>query len=256
MNMLLKIAIFSLKLLINYLIRANLLVFDIIKFKITKLKIISIRLDENKLVLNIKTVICGFSGNYLKYYKHSYSHNWQSKPSKGFTLLELIITVTILAIVITIAFPAILRQLANMEAKRIKYEIINTLSVAKAESSIRHQDLLICLSNGNGRCNRNSDKFLLLFVDKNRNNNFDANSDLLLEKRNLSPKYGMMRLRVGNNRHYTKFWGNSSKPRGHFGHIKYCPTSIYSQAMYQVSFNQVGVIKYKPNNTHDTDCDN
>ena len=172
----------------------------------------------------------------------------------GFNLVELIVTVAVLAIIAMIAAPSILTQLAKMEAKRIKNQISNTLTLAKTESYIRRQDLLVCLSNGGGLCHRDSYKKLLLFLDKNHNNNFDVGVDDLLEEQSLNPKYGTLYLRVGNNRHYTKFWGDSGKPRGHFGHIKYCPTSTYNQTMYQISFNQGALITYKPNASHPTEC--
>ena len=172
----------------------------------------------------------------------------------GFNLVELIVTVAVLGIIAMIATPYILEQLARMEARRIENQIENTLTLAKAESYIRRQDLLLCLSNGGGLCHRDSHKKLLLFLDKNNNKNFDLGIDDLLEEQALEPKYSTLYLRVGNNRHYTKFWGDSGKPRGHFGHFKYCPTSTYNHTMYQISFNQGGRVTYKPNESHPTDC--
>ncbi|WP_201528011.1 GspH/FimT family pseudopilin [Psychrobacter frigidicola] len=171
----------------------------------------------------------------------------------GFTLVELIVTVTVMAIIVAIAAPSILTQLANMEAKRIRYGLINTLALAKAESFIQRQDVLVCLSDANGHCDKDSDKALLLFIDKNDNQHFDAGIDELLEKQPLNPKYGKLHLRAGG-RNYVRFAGDSGRPRGFFGHIKYCPISTYSHAMYQISFNQAGIIKYKPDSIHDTGC--
>ncbi|MDE4454595.1 pilus assembly FimT family protein [Psychrobacter sp. DAB_AL62B] len=189
-------------------------------------------------------------------YRVSFNRLKNQKPyhDKGFNLVELIVTVAVLSILAMIAAPSIMEQLARMEAKRIEGQIENTLTLAKAESYIRRQDLLVCLSNNSGICHRDSYKSLLLFLDKNNNKNFDLGVDDLLEEQALNPKYSTLYLRVGNNRHYTKFWGDSGSPRGHFGHIKYCPTSTYNQTMYQISFNQVGRITYKPNESYPTDC--
>ncbi len=181
------------------------------------------------------------------------THRLSLTLTHGFTLVELIVTVVIIAIVVIIAAPSIATQLANMEARRIRYGIVNTIAVAKAESLIRHQNVLMCLSNAKGRCHKNSDKTLLLFIDNNDNQNFDANTDALLDRQSLDPDYGVLKLRAGR-RHYVRFASDSGKPRGFFGHIKYCPTSIYSHVMYQISFNQSGIVKYKPNRAHPTGC--
>ena len=178
----------------------------------------------------------------------------EDKGRNGFTLVELIVTVTVLAIIVAIATPSILTQLTRMEAKRVKTQLQNTLALAKAESYITRQDVLVCLSNNGRRCNRNADETLLAFVDTNDNKRFDARVDTLLIQEQLNLKYSTLKLRVGSRRHYTKFWGDSGKPRGHFGHIKYCPTSSYNESMYQISFNQAGIVKYKLNSDHPTDC--
>ncbi|MBB3106841.1 type IV fimbrial biogenesis protein FimT [Psychrobacter luti] len=192
----------------------------------------------------------------MKSYKFlSYKRkHFQPNNERGFTLVELIVTITVLAIIITIATPYILEQLARMEAKRIEGQIRNTLALAKAESYIRRQDLLVCLSNNGAICDRDSYKQLLLFLDKNNNKSFDLGVDDLLEEQALEPKYSTLYLRVGDKRHYTKFWGDSGKPRGHFGHFKYCPTSSYNHTMYQISFSQGGRVTYKPDASHPTDC--
>ena len=177
------------------------------------------------------------------------------KSNQGFTLVELMITVSVLAIVMTMAAPAIQAQLASMEAKRIYSQIGSTLSLAKAESYIRKEDVLVCLSNSEGRCHRDGEKILLAFIDKSGTRNYDAQTDVLITQQSLNPKYSSLSLRVGNRRHYTKFWGDSGTPRGHFGHIKYCPTVDYNTATYLVSFNQAGIVKQKLNENHPTECE-
>ena len=177
----------------------------------------------------------------------------QIQRNQGFTLVELIVTVCVLAIIAIIAAPSILTQLANMESKRIRYDISSMLVTAKAESYLRRQNLIVCLSDSAGRCHKNSNKAMLLFFDHNDNQHFDISTDELLEQQRLSPRYAQLHLRAGN-RHYIKFWGDSGRPRGFFGHIKYCPTSSYNQSKYQISFNQGGIVKYKPDAAHPTGC--
>ncbi len=197
-----------------------------------------------------QTILKGYFRDPIHDEQHKLSY---SKSNSGFSLVELIVTVCVLAIIAVIATPSIMTQLAKMEAKRIRYTITTTLSMAKAESYTRRQNLILCLSDSAGRCNKNHDGSILLFIDNNDDKNFDAGTDELFDQQRLDPKYARLQLRAGN-RHYIKFWGDSGRPRGFFGHIKYCPTSTYNQTMYQISFNQVGIIKYKPNEAHPTGC--
>ena len=177
----------------------------------------------------------------VSYRKLSLQNNniLSAKQSNGFTLVELTVTTMVLGIIAAIAAPSILTHLARMEAQRVKHQLENTLSLAKAESYISRQDVLVCLSNDAQQCHRNSDKTLLLFVDKNNNKHFDSQVDTLLTQQSLNLRYSTVKLRVGGRRHYTKFWGDSGRPRGHFGHIKYCPTSSYNKSMYQISFRRI-----------------
>ncbi len=186
---------------------------------------------------------------------HGVSCSLKLKQQKAFTLIELIITIAIIAIIITVATPYVLTQLAATEAKRIRYDISNTLSIAKAESLIHRQNLIVCLSDDNSTCNKNSNSALLLFADNNDNKSFDAGVDLLLTVQRLDPKYATLHLRASAGRHHIKFFGDTGTPRGHFGHIKYCPNTSYNTNKYQVSFNNIGIIRYKPNSSHPTDCD-
>lgn len=213
------------------------------------------RLAQSRLILYM------YHRYIVSLYKRAPNTNTRTDPStvnrnnKGFTLVELIVTVCVLAIIVMIVAPVIRTQLARMEAKRIQSQLENSLALAKAESYIRRQNVIVCLSNTGGRCHRDSDKTLLLFIDRNDNNHFDAQVDSLVVQQSLNPKYSKLSLRVGSRRHYTKFWGDSGKPRGHFGHIKYCPIVAYNEAMYLISFNQGGIVKQKLNEDHPTECD-
>ncbi|MFP3366383.1 hypothetical protein R0J93_22335, partial [Pseudoalteromonas sp. SIMBA_148] len=95
---------------------------------------------------------------------------------------------------------------------RVKSQLENTLSLAKAESYISRQDIIVCLSKNEKRCHKNGDKTILAFVDKNDNQRFNPNVDTLITKQSLNLKYSTVKLRASN-RHYTKFWGDSGKPR-------------------------------------------
>ena len=63
--------------------------------------------------------------------------------SSGFTLIELMVTIAVLAIIVGIAAPSISTQLANQRVKSTVSIIESALKEAKAESIIRRQNIAV-----------------------------------------------------------------------------------------------------------------
>lgn len=173
---------------------------------------------------------------------------------QGFTLIEMMVTVVILALLAVIAYPSFMRQLANMEARRVANIITTSLSQAKINSFTSRKNVLICVLDDNGVCHRDGQQALVLFEDTNRNNRFDANQDRLIEQHHLGLKYGYVMFRMSVGRHYAKFWGDTGLPRGHIGHISYCPNTAFNDNRYQISFNMQGIVRYKTAPQYALDC--
>lgn len=171
----------------------------------------------------------------------------------GYSLVELMVTLIIMGIIVSLALPSFIQWRGKVEANRIKTIMETTLRQAKAESFISRNNVLLCLTNLAGQCDKNGDNQLLLFLDKDTDKHYDIATDRLIHQQHLSLDYGTVHLRAGR-RHHVKFFGDTGKPRGHFGHIKYCPDSLKSDLTYQISFNQQGIIKYKPNRSHNSGC--
>lgn len=67
--------------------------------------------------------------------------------SLGFTLIELMVTIAVLAIIVSIAAPNISTQLANQRVKSTAATLENALKEAKAESLIRRQTITLTFDN-------------------------------------------------------------------------------------------------------------
>ena len=67
--------------------------------------------------------------------------SYNNNHSAGFTLIELMVTIAVLAIIVSIAAPNISTQLANQRVKATTTTLENALKEAKAESVIRRQAL-------------------------------------------------------------------------------------------------------------------
>ena len=74
--------------------------------------------------------------------KNSLSPTIQMRNS-GFTLIELMVTIAVLAIIVGIAAPSISTQLANQRVKSTTSTIANALKEAKVESILRRQNVTV-----------------------------------------------------------------------------------------------------------------
>ena len=61
--------------------------------------------------------------------------------NSGFTLIELMVTIAVLAIIVGIAAPSISTQLANQRVKSTTATLANALKEARVESVIRRQEI-------------------------------------------------------------------------------------------------------------------
>ena len=173
--------------------------------------------------------------------------------TQGFTLIEVLLTLSLLLILISLAVPSFDNTLQNSEAKEIRNQIINGFRIAKAQSYVQRQDTILCLADASFRCDAQAKEYLLVFTDHDDNHQFDQSVNQMLLQQPLNLDYGRVYLRAGN-RHYIKFFGDSGLPRGHFGHIKYCSNQYLTQNMYQISLNQQGNHRFKPYHFKKTDC--
>lgn len=69
----------------------------------------------------------------------------RGKHSSGFTLIELMVTIAVLAIIVGFAAPNISNQLANQRVKSTAATLANALKEAKVESVIRRQNITVVL---------------------------------------------------------------------------------------------------------------
>lgn len=69
--------------------------------------------------------------------------SYNNNHSAGFTLIELMVTIAVLAIIVSIAAPNVSTQLANQRVKATTTTLENALKEAKAESVIRRQDVTL-----------------------------------------------------------------------------------------------------------------
>ena len=95
------------------------------------------------------------------------------KHSSGFTLIELIVTVSIVAILSSIAAPSFRSMLESNKASVAANEMVSVLLLARSEALKRRNNVTVCTSIDQTTCAGNSEKDFskgwIVFVDCDKN---------------------------------------------------------------------------------------
>lgn len=160
----------------------------------------------------------------------------------GLTLIELIITLSIIAILCAVAFPSWQQQRAQIEQKRTLYDLTNLIRQAKLEARLRHRNVLICPLDTSSTCQSSGwSNEVMMFVDLNQNWQFDT-SEPILQRLNLNLNYASLVWKGSLSRPYLQFQGDTGLPRGLIGHFLYCSNSSHS---FKLTLNMMGHTRHE-----------
>lgn len=177
-----------------------------------------------------------------------------SRQALGFTLIEMLITIAIMAIIGGMGGAYLIPQLQQLEATNTANELKSFIITGKQDALIYQKPITLCVANANQTCVLTGGESLLEFIDVNDNQAYDAGTDKLNNSRKLSLNYGNLRTVLGIAGGVIILKPDSGRPIGYIGHIKYCPTNGNTANMLKVSFNMTGIVKIIPNREQATGC--
>lgn len=175
------------------------------------------------------------------------------KAQQAYTLVEMLVVISIIGIMIALAYPYVMEYLRAMESKRVEATFVQMLRQARNYSYITRQDVVMCTLDELGNCGRNANATLTLFYDKNRNNKKDA-EDNIIEQVAWKIKYGDILLRTSASRDYIRYMGDTAKPRGHIGHLRYCSVSNNKKLSFKVIVNMYGNVRVERGDLIEVGC--
>lgn len=77
--------------------------------------------------------------------------------NRGFTLIELMITIAVLAVVIAIAAPSFTSVIQSNRTTALHHEILGALQLARSEAVKRRTDVIVCRSEDLADCDKGTD---------------------------------------------------------------------------------------------------
>jgi type IV fimbrial biogenesis protein FimT len=101
-------------------------------------------------------------------------HRSRAARQRGFTLVELIVVLAILAIGVSFALPEMSTFLRRSEISNVTNELISGVNFARVEAIKRSAPVVLCPSNNGTTCTNTSgvwDDGYIVFVDANANGN-------------------------------------------------------------------------------------
>ena len=114
---------------------------------------------------------------------------------KGFSLTEMLISLGIVFVVLTMAFPSYTSFLSKYQVATDHHKLRSLLSLARMTAAVGGNDVIICPWNGIDACSGYSsrgtavwDKGAIVFSDKNLNRTLEVSVDRILKVSRFSPQ--------------------------------------------------------------------
>lgn len=142
----------------------------------------------------------------------------------GITLVELMITIAILAIVAVVAVPSFQAVMANLEANRVQSTMRSVIQDSKHRAFTNRQRITICGSSNLQDCDAQWSTGFIIFNDLNKNKFKDANEDII-NKHTFNLKHGTLTWRAPSRNKTLFFQPDTGLPRGSNGSFTYCANS-------------------------------
>jgi type IV fimbrial biogenesis protein FimT len=104
-----------------------------------------------------------------------------SMAQRGYTLIELMLTITVLSILLGLAVPSFLDTVRNNRLISQNNEFISSLNFARSEALKRSGSVSVCASTDEASCSGSTDWTTgrIVFTDTNANGTFDGADEIL-----------------------------------------------------------------------------
>ena len=104
----------------------------------------------------------------------------QNKFSKGFTIIELMVTLVLVGVLVTFGVPGFSGLIERNQLTTGINKFVSSLSLARSEAIKRNQRISVCASSNTEQCaDIGFENGWLVYVDNNQNNNRESDEELI-----------------------------------------------------------------------------
>ena len=169
------------------------------------------------------------------------------KQKNGFTLIELIITIAIVAIITTLALPHFHEIMAKQETIKTSHKLISSIQLAKSHATLQHSNVVICPSQDKLNCQINHwNSGFIVFLDSNKNRQVNASERIILTE-STDLKYGNLNWRGTLSIPSLTFQAANGLPIGSNGSFYYCST--HQQSPHKIILSNMGHVRIENSST-------
>lgn len=97
----------------------------------------------------------------------------------AFTLIELMITLVIAGVLMSVAVPAMKNFLGRNKARHEIQQLSMALRSARSHAIFHQQAVIVCPKDRSGKCHKNWNRDIHVFIDSNNNRKYDNDERIL-----------------------------------------------------------------------------
>lgn len=160
--------------------------------------------------------------------------------NKGFTLIELMAVMSIIAILALMGAPAVSNMMEHQRSRAIAMELFTLFSFARQTALEAENMVTICGSSDKVNCDRAWNEGILIFIDGDAAGKVDGGDRILQYTRPVNQ--GNLQWRAFQNKPYLQYRSDGST-NFHNGNLTYCPPTGQSVFAKQLIVNPTGRIR-------------
>ena len=158
------------------------------------------------------------------------------KRMNGFTLLELIFTLSLLVIVLALGIPALSQWVQRSKATGLQYTLLHSIHYARTQATRLQSTITLCP--GTSTCENNWGTGLLIFDDLNSNGTQESN-EILLKQIDLGLLGQDLNWRSFRKKPYLQF-NSQGLTRALNGTFHFCPREPVNDLKFSIILAKTG----------------